>query len=197
MAPPDVSETESPYQRFRVNPNDEFIGEEDEPDRAFMTMTDRDGSVLYEMEGLGLLRGFIQQNDLGALQQYFTIAPCFVPRLPNSEEGVIETTDFFLLAVESGSLDVLQWLLNYAPRDTVSTQPIRFKTRGFQLLNEAARYSHIEIVKFLLNHQPLYANIQDRDNKGCTAILSAADVFSERYCSQPNGTKSALRTTKR
>ncbi|KAH7183619.1 ankyrin repeat-containing domain protein [Fusarium flagelliforme] len=185
MAPPDISETESAYQKFRVNPNDEFIGEEDEPDRVFMTMTDRDGSILYEMEGLPLLHEIVQQNGLGALQQYFTIAPCFVPKLPNGEDEIIETTDYFRLAVESGSLDVLQWLLNNAPSDTVSTQPIRFKMRGFQLLNEAARYGHIEMVKLLLDHQPLYANIQDRDTKGYTAILSAADVFSERYCFQP------------
>lgn len=193
MATPDISETESPYQKFRVNPNDEFIGEEDEPDRVFMTMTDRDGAILYEREGLPLLHGIVQENDLGALQQYFTIAPCFVPKLPNGEEEIIETTDYFCLAVESGSQDVLQWLLNNAPRDTVSTQPIKFKTRGFQLLNEAARYGHIEIVKFLLDHQPLYANIQDRDNKGCTAILSAADVFSERYCFQPKWNEVCLK----
>ncbi|KIL90165.1 hypothetical protein FAVG1_06904 [Fusarium avenaceum] len=195
MAPPDVSETESPYRIFRVNPNDEFIGEEDEfigeedeynHDRVVMTMTDRDGSILYEMEGLPLLQKIIYQNDVGALQQYFTIAPHFAPKLPNGEEEIIETTDDFQLAVQSGSLDVLQWFLNNAPRDTVSTQPIRFTTRGFQLLNEAARYGRIETVKFLLAHQPLYANIQDRDNKGCTAILSAADVYSERYCFQPS-----------
>ncbi|WZH42204.1 ankyrin repeat-containing domain protein [Fusarium acuminatum] len=187
MAPPDVSETESPYRRFRVNPNDEFIGEEDEydHDRVFMTMTDRDGSILYETDDLFLLSTIVDQNDVGALQQYFTIAPHFAPELPNGEEEIIETTDYFHLAVKSGSLDVLQWLLNNAPRDTVSTQPIRFTTRGFQLLNEAARYGRIETVKFLLAHQPLYANIQDRDNKGYTAILSAADVYSERYCFQP------------
>ncbi|KAG5659108.1 hypothetical protein KAF25_000310 [Fusarium avenaceum] len=187
MAPPDVSETESPYRIFRVNPNDEFSDEEDEynHDRVVMTMTDRDGSILYEMEGLPLLHKIIYQNDVGALQQYFTIAPNFAQKLPNGEEEIIETTDDFELAVQSGSLDVLQWLLNNAPRDTVSTQPIRFTTRGFQLLNEAARYGRIETVKFLLAHQPLYANIQDRDRKGYTAILSAADVYSERYCFQP------------
>lgn len=186
MAPPDVSEAESPYRRFRINPNDEFIGEEDEydHDRVFMTMTDRDGSILYETDDLFLLSTIVDQDDVGALQQYFTIAPHFAPELPNGEEEIIETTDYFELAVQSGSLDVLQWLLNNAPRDTVSTQPIRFTTRGFQLLNEAARYGRIETVKFLLAHQPLYANIQDRDNKGCTAILSAADVYSERYCFQ-------------
>ncbi|CAG7562029.1 unnamed protein product [Fusarium equiseti] len=193
MAPPDVSEIESPYQKFRVNPNDEFVGEEDEPDRVYMTMTDRDGSILYEMEGLPLLHGIVQQNDLGALQQYFTIAPCFIPKLPSGEEEIIETTDYFRLAVESGSLDVLQWLLNNASRDTVSAQPIRFKMRGFQLLNEAARYGHIEIVRSLLDHQPLYSNIQDRDTKGYTAILSAADVFSERYCFQPRWNEVCLK----
>lgn len=152
MAPPDISETEPPYRIFRVNPNDEFIGEEDEynHDRVSMTMTDRHGSILYEMEDLPLLQEIIHQNDVGALQQYFTIAPHFAPKLPNGEEEIIESIDFFCLAVESGSLDVLQWLLNNAPRDTVSTQPIRFKTRGFQLLNEAARYGRMEIVKFLL-----------------------------------------------
>ncbi|KAI6755993.1 hypothetical protein HG530_011729 [Fusarium avenaceum] len=185
MAPPDVSETESPYRRFRVDPNDEFIGEEDEPDRVFMTMTDRDGSVLYELEYLPLLHTIVQQNDVEALQRYFTIAPYLNPKLPNGEEEIMETTDYFGLAVESGSLEVLQWVLNNTPRDIVSTQPIRFEPRGFQLLNEAARYGRMEIVKFLLAHQPLYANIQDRDSKGCTAILSAADVYSERHCFQP------------
>jgi hypothetical protein len=182
MAPPDVSETESAYRIFRVNPNDEFIGEEDEPDRVFMTMTNRDGSVLYELEDLPLLHTIVQQNDVQALQRYFTIAPYLAPKLPNGEEEMMETTDYFDLAVESGSLEVLQWLLNNTPRDIVSTQPIRFEPRGFQLLNEAARYGRMEMVKFLLAHQPLYANIQDRDSKGYTAILSAADVYSERYC---------------
>ena len=49
------------------------------------------------------------------------------------------------------------------------------------------------MVKFLLDHQPQYANIQDRDNKGCTAILSAADVFSERYCFQPKWNEVCLK----
>jgi hypothetical protein len=162
MAPPDVSETESPYREFRVNPNDEFIGEEDEYeyDRVFMTMTDQDGSILYETDDLLLLSTIVDQNDVGALQQYFTIAPHFAPEPPNGEEEIIETTDYFHLAVKSGSLDVLQWLLKNSPRDTVSTQPIRFTTRGFQLLNEAARYGRIETVKFLLAHQPLYAQHQ-------------------------------------
>ncbi|KAG6979727.1 Ankyrin-3 [Fusarium oxysporum f. sp. conglutinans] len=182
MASPLVSETESPYRRFRVSPNDEFIDEEEESDRVFMTMTDRDGSILYERESLPLLNEIVRQNDLKALEQYFTSAPWAVPKAPNGEGELSERTDYFLLAVESGSLDILQRLLTNATRDTVSAQPMRFKTRGFQLLNEAARYGHIEIVQFLLDHQPLYASIQDRDTKGYTAILSATDVYSDRYC---------------
>ncbi|CEI67694.1 hypothetical protein FVEN_g9513 [Fusarium venenatum] len=182
MPPPLVSEIEPSYQRFRVNPNDEFIGEEEEFDRVLMTMTDRDGKTLYESEVLPLLHEIIRQNNLETLRQYFTRAPWAVPKLPNGVEEFIEENDLFLLAVESGSLDILQWLLTNAKRDTNSAQLIRFKTRGYQLLNEAARYGHIEVVQFLLNHQPLYASIHDRDSNGYTAILSAADVYSDTYC---------------
>ncbi|KAL4721803.1 hypothetical protein ACLX1H_011297 [Fusarium chlamydosporum] len=176
-----IPETESPYQRFRISPNDEFIDQDEEPDRVFMTMTDRDGSILYESDCLPLLNEIARQNDLESLKRYFISAPWAVPRLPDGEENLIEGIDLFLLAVKIGSLDILQWLLTNSMRDTDFTQPIRFKSRGFQLLNEAARYGHIETVQFLLNHQPLYASIQDRDTKGYTAILSAADVYSDRY----------------
>ncbi|KAL6922585.1 hypothetical protein FSST1_006611 [Fusarium sambucinum] len=181
MPSPLASEIMSPYHRFRVNPNDEFIGEE-EFDRVFMTMTDGDGNTLYESEGFPLLREIVPQNDLETLKQYFTHAPWAVPKLPNDGDEVIEGKDLFLIAVESGSLDILQWLLINATRDTDPTQPIRFKTCGYQLLNEAARYGHIDVVQFLLNHQPLYASIHDRDTMGYTAILSAADLYSDTYC---------------
>ncbi|KAG8677768.1 hypothetical protein FPOAC2_03909 [Fusarium poae] len=177
-----VSEIESPYQKFTINLNDEFINEEEEFDRVLMTMTDRGGNILYESEGLPFLDEIVRQNDVENLKQYFTRAPWAVPKLPNGEGHLIDQTDHFLLAVKSGSLNVLQWLLTNATRDTNFTRPIRFKERGFQLLNEAARYGHLEMVQFLLDNQPLYASIQDRDTKGYTAILSATDVYSDRYC---------------
>jgi ankyrin repeat protein len=176
-----VSEIKSPYKKFKANPNDEFIGEEKEPDRGLLTITDRDGSILHEDEYLSLLNEIVLQNDLKALKQYFTSAPWAIPQLPNGRGELVEALDLFLLAVESGSLDILQWLLTNATRDADSSQPIRFKIRGYQLLNEAARYGHIEVVQFLLDHQPLYASIHDRDTKGYTAMLSATDVYSDRY----------------
>ncbi|KAF5697202.1 ankyrin [Fusarium mundagurra] len=58
------------------------------------------------------------------------------------------------------------------------TQEISFRDRGFILLNLAAEYAHIEIVQFLLNNQPFYANIHERANGYYTTIQSAAESWA-------------------
>ncbi|QGI69678.1 hypothetical protein CEK26_002010 [Fusarium fujikuroi] len=60
-------------------------------------------------------------------------------------------------------------------------QRITFRKRGFTLLNEAARRGYLEIVEFLLQNQPLYADIHERDYTGCNAIAAALDLYSTRY----------------
>ncbi|KAF4952933.1 hypothetical protein FGADI_6366 [Fusarium gaditjirri] len=50
---------------------------------------------------------------------------------------------------------------------------IRFESGELLLLNEAAEHGHVDTVRFLLNNQPRYASINERDCKGNTPLLSA------------------------
>lgn len=57
-------------------------------------------------------------------------------------------------------------------------QEITFQDRHFLLLNLAANCDHIDIVRFLLDNQPLYARIHERTWSKLTAILRAADAYN-------------------
>lgn len=89
--------------------------------------------------------------------------------------------DVFYIAAHSGSVDALQTLLAYYSIVIDSTQGISFEERGFLLLNVAAESAQIEVVQFLLNNQPLYADIHARDGQGYTAIASAANVYETKH----------------
>ncbi|KAI1049592.1 hypothetical protein LB505_008070 [Fusarium chuoi] len=147
-------------------------------------MVDRDGSALNETEDFRLLYHIVLRNDALALEQYLTVAPWAVDSMsarPERDEVPYEGNDYFLLATQNGNLGVLQILLEHYKRNHDSTDEVRFKNRGYQLLNEAARRGHHEIVQLLLYSQPLYAGINERDYKGYTALGSAADIYSVRY----------------
>ncbi|WJG37046.1 ankyrin repeat-containing domain protein [Fusarium oxysporum Fo47] len=53
---------------------------------------------------------------------------------------------------------------------------IKFESGEVLLLNEATQYGQVDIVRFLLNHQPRYASIYERDQSDSTALLSAASA---------------------
>ncbi|KAL7755293.1 hypothetical protein ACKLNR_015050 [Fusarium oxysporum f. sp. zingiberi] len=156
---------ESPYQEFVQNPNDNH-DETGDVSRTPMEMINRDGSVLCKTEDFRLL---------------YQIAVDSMSAHPEIDEAPREDGDCFLLAIQNGNLGVLQMLLEHYRRSHNSTDEIRFQKRGYQLLNEAARRGHVEIVQFLLDSRPLYAGIHDRDCKGYTALASAADIYSSRY----------------
>ncbi|KAF4952932.1 hypothetical protein FGADI_6365 [Fusarium gaditjirri] len=179
MASPLVRLGESPYQLFIRNTNDNH-NKPGEVSRTPMTMIDRDGSVLCETEDFRLLYHIVLRNDNLALNKYLTVAPWAVDNMSTHPE-IYEGNDYFLLATQNGNLGVLQILLDHYKRNRDSIDEVRFKNRGYQLLNEAARRGHLEIVQFLLDSQPLYAGIHERDCKGYTALGSAADVYSVRY----------------
>ncbi|KLO96706.1 ankyrin [Fusarium fujikuroi] len=183
MASPLTHIAESPYQEFVRNQTD-IHNRTGEVSRTPMTMIDRDGSVLNETEDFRLLYHIVLRNDALALKQYLTVAPWAVDSMsarPERDEAPYEGNDYFLLATQNGNLDVLQILLEHYKRNHDSTDELRFKTRGYQLLNEAARRGHNEVVQFLLDSQPLYAGIDERDCKGYTALGSAANIYSVRY----------------
>ncbi|KAF5655124.1 ankyrin protein [Fusarium sp. NRRL 25303] len=168
-------DSESAYLEF-VQASEGRIEDEDPP-YIPMTMTNQNGSVLCETENFDLLRKIICRDDVTTLKKYLAIAPLLI-------EEVDELPcyySFFYIAVSSGSLGALKVLLDQYSTVVAPGRRLSFKQRGFLLLNEAARRAHIDIVQFLLDNQPSFADIQERDPQGCTAILAAADFYSTRY----------------
>ncbi|CVL08570.1 related to ankyrin [Fusarium proliferatum] len=64
-----------------------------------------------------------------------------------------------------------------------------FDSGGLLLLNEAAQHGQVDIVRFLLDNQPQYASIDERDSNDCTALLSAAEA---RYINWPTSSEEEL-----
>ncbi|KAF5720968.1 hypothetical protein FMUND_3871 [Fusarium mundagurra] len=173
--PPTLPEDRSPYANFVQGQNEYHDGEESL--YIPMTMLDRNGSVLCETDQFDLLFAIIYRDDVAILKQYLDIAPWAI----EENEKLSRCSSFFYTAVSQGSLGALKTLLPYYNKVIEPSQRITFRERGFTLLNEAARRAHMEIVEFLLDNQPLYADIHERDYTGCTAIAAASDLYSTRY----------------
>ncbi|KAM0228783.1 hypothetical protein ACHAP5_011846 [Fusarium lateritium] len=137
---------------------------------------------------MDLLCTIITHNDVEFLEKYFAIDPRAIPNLfelPDGDEAICDFGNWFRHAAESGSLGTLQTLLKYTTKGLDTTKPIRLIRANFQLLNVAAQFGQIEIVQWLLDTQPLYASIQDRDFMGFTALAAAADLFHFQSCFTP------------
>ncbi|KAM0186535.1 hypothetical protein ACHAPI_011664 [Fusarium lateritium] len=76
-------------------------------------------------------------------------------------------------------------LLAHCTQGEDPTTKIRFDRMRFNLLNEAARWGHVEVARFLLDHQPLYSDIHERDSSGKTAILTAANFYETQFMTGP------------
>ncbi|RGP66166.1 hypothetical protein FSPOR_6786 [Fusarium sporotrichioides] len=177
-------ELETIYYRFTDGAAERY-GSADRRLHPYVTTTDEDGFILYEEEDFPLLDQIIKENDARALRQYLTNAPWAVPAAPDipaALKGDSIGSDYFLTAACSGGLDVLQMLLAHGSEGKHHQSPtkIRFKERGYELLNEAAKWGHVEMVQFLLDHQPLYADINEHDPNGFTPIASAASFYHTR-----------------
>ncbi|KAF5570190.1 hypothetical protein FPHYL_1466 [Fusarium phyllophilum] len=155
-----------------------------------MTMVDHNGSVLCETDQFDFLLAIISRDDAMTLEQYLDIAPWAI----EENEELPRYHSFFYTAVSHGSLGALKTLLSYDKRIVRPSQRITFQGRGFTLLNEAARRAQLEMVEFLLDNQPLYADIHERDYTGCTAIAAASDLYSTRYIEAFNWQPSAERS---
>ncbi|KAF5624783.1 ankyrin [Fusarium tjaetaba] len=170
-----LPEDRSPYANFIRGPNE--CHDDEEPPYIQMTMVDRNGSVLCETDQFDLLLEIIYRDDLSNLEQYLDIAPWAI----EENEELPRYHSFFYTAVSTRSLGALKTLLSYYAKTRGLYQRLSFRERGFTLLNEAARRGYLEIVEFLLDNQPLYADIHERDYAGCTAIAAASDLNSTRY----------------
>ncbi|KAF5965600.1 ankyrin protein [Fusarium bulbicola] len=139
------------------------------------------GLLFMNTKAWGLLYAIITNNDVEFLDKYFSIDSRAIPNLfelPDDDDAICDIGDFFRAADDSGSLGTLQALLKYATKGLHTTKPIRIVSDNFHLLNVAAQFGRIEIVQWLLDTQPLYASIHDRDLRGFTALAAAADLFS-------------------
>ncbi|CAF3474576.1 unnamed protein product [Fusarium graminearum] len=167
--------SKSTYQQFSYAPNTHDDGYS--PDEL-MTMPCQDGTILYETWDRRLLMEIIRRDDVTSLEQYLAIDP---QAAGNESEESFEYYSPYYAAVDNGSLGALRVLLPHQETITIEPGFVSYKKLGFTLLNEAARRADIEMVQFLLDNQPAYADINERDVNGCTAILSAADIYSTLY----------------
>ncbi|KAM0296880.1 hypothetical protein ACHAPM_010066 [Fusarium culmorum] len=161
--------SESTYEAFSRPPithDDEYIP------YVPMTMTCQDGTVLYETECRCLLMEIIHRDDVTSLEQYLAIDPQAVG---HACDEISDYYSLFYIAVDNGSLGALRVLLSHQETITLRSGFVSYKELGFTLLNEAARGADIEIVQFLLDNQPAYADINERDENGCTAIQTFID----------------------
>ncbi|KIL90168.1 hypothetical protein FAVG1_06907 [Fusarium avenaceum] len=183
MASSLLHKAESPYRKFTRKPIHKYYGY-GPPFDVPVTLTDRDGSLIHEGEGQELLFTIIAHEDVEFLEKYFAMDPRAIPNLfelPFGDEAVSDFGNYFRNAAQSGSLGILQTLLTYTTKGLDKTKPVRLIRAHFQLLNVAAQFGQIEIVQWLLDTQPLYASIHDRDDiRGFTALAAAADLFSFR-----------------
>jgi ankyrin repeat protein len=156
-----------------------------------MTMINHDGSILYETEDFGLLYQIVRSNDTKTLEQYLTAAPWIIPEASAvliGKHGIDDNEDCVLNAAQSGCLDVLKMLLSHFMQEEEDLEvQARFKQRRYKLLNRAAKWGHIEVVKYLLDTQPLYADIHARGSYGHTALLCAADLYCTQFLVPPGG----------
>ncbi|RGP78278.1 hypothetical protein FLONG3_3593 [Fusarium longipes] len=172
--------TESPYQKFTHKPVDESYSYGPLLDVPVI-LTDRNGCLLYENEGR-LLLSIIAHDDVTFLKRYFAIDPQVMPdlfELSDGDEYGYEFAGYFKCAAIYGSLGVLQTLIEYTTKGLDKSIPIRLPFNP-PLLNVAAQFGQVRIVQWLLDTQPLYASIDDRDHRGFTALAAAANLFETR-----------------
>ncbi|KAF5678239.1 ankyrin protein [Fusarium circinatum] len=174
-----------PYQQFTVDPNQDSEAHRfGRPYVTPVTLTNQDGYILYENEDFNLLYQIVCSNDTKTLGQYLTAAPFIIPEASAvliGKHGIDDSEDCFLNAAETGCLDVLKMLLSHFMQDKNLATHTRFKQRRYKLLNRAAKWGNFEMVKYLLDNQPLYADIHARGSHGHTALLCAADLYNTQF----------------
>lgn len=109
-----------------------------------MTMEDHNGSILYETEQYRLLETIVELDDVETLERYLNILPRAIPSIWDiSYENVslYDVRNYYLLAAVRGNLRVLEMLLARSTKPIDPTEQIRFKNRGVEMMNDAARLS--------------------------------------------------------
>ncbi|KAL5593261.1 hypothetical protein FOBRF1_012363 [Fusarium oxysporum] len=163
----------SPYGAFRQNHRAVQV-EFPNSSTLYPTISDTDGSTLYEQQFYRLRTAIIERNDTVALRKYLQNAPWAVKR----GHALGMYYDPFIVAARHGSLDALKMLLDHYSMLIKPAGKTDLDSRCCRVLNTAAHSGRLEVVKLLLDHPLLQADIHHNYN-GFTPIMVAADAS---YC---------------
>ncbi|PNP85406.1 hypothetical protein FNYG_01235 [Fusarium nygamai] len=163
----------SPYEAFRHS-HRSVEPELPNPTTKYPTLLDIDGSTLCEQQFYRLRTTIIERNDTITLEKYLQSAPWAVKR----GHALGMYYDPFIVAARHGSLDALRMLLDHYSKFIKPAGRTNLDDRCCRVLNEAAHCGHLEVVKLLLDHPLLQADIH-YNNNGFTPIMVAAEAS---YC---------------
>ncbi|KAI1037809.1 hypothetical protein LB503_009571 [Fusarium chuoi] len=163
----------SPYEGFRQSFSAVLV-ELPNPTTEHPTIADTDGSILYEQQFYRLRTAIIERNDTVTLEKYLQNAPWAVKR----GHALGMYYDPFIVAARHGSLDALRMLLDHYSTLIKPVGRTDLDGRCCRVLNTAAHCGHLEVVKCLLDHPLLQADIHHNYN-AFTPIMTAAEPS---YC---------------
>ncbi|KAF5549418.1 ankyrin [Fusarium phyllophilum] len=173
----------SPYEAFRHS-HRSVEPELPNPSTEYPTIIDTDGSTLYEQQFYRLRTAISERNDTVTLEKSLQNAPWAVKRV----HALGMYYDPFIVAARHGSLDALKMLLDHYSSFIKPVGRTDLDGRCCRVLNEAAHCGHLEVVKLLLDHPLLQADIHHNYN-GCTPIMIAAEAS---YCKDNLEEKAAV-----
>ncbi|KAF5621135.1 ankyrin [Fusarium tjaetaba] len=144
------------------------------PLTEYPTIIDTDGSTICEQQFYRLRTAIIERSDTVTLEKYLQSAPWAV----KSGHALGMYYDPFIVAARHGSLDALKMLLYHYSKFIKPDGRTNLDGRYCRVLNTAAHSGHLEVVKLLLDHPLLQADIHHNYN-GYTPIMVASDAC---YC---------------
>ncbi|KAJ6096608.1 hypothetical protein N7486_007354 [Penicillium sp. IBT 16267x] len=138
---------------------------------------DADGSPVYEGPYRALLCSIIQCNDVTALHSYNNSHLRVF--LPSYKEDPAQNP--FRIALCCRSFDVLRALVGIYLSDPSLTEPLQiYNNRCYvSLVHHTCATGDQEMVEWLINHEPPLGSLHDRDTRGWTPLLYAAEALGE------------------
>ncbi|KAJ5987206.1 hypothetical protein N7451_011571 [Penicillium sp. IBT 35674x] len=138
---------------------------------------DTDGSPVYEGPYQILLNSIFRRNDVTALHLY-----------NNSPHAHVFLLDYdapyhnpFSDALGCRSFDALRALIDMYLSDSSLTEPLQKYTNRFHvsLIHETCASGDQKMVEWLINHESPLGTLHDRDARGWTPLLYAAEALGE------------------
>ncbi|RFU33355.1 hypothetical protein B7463_g2999, partial [Scytalidium lignicola] len=135
------------------------------------TLLAEDGTVLYLDDWGALFREIVKYNDVPLLKKYLAKFNPLLLMEPDHRDPP------FWIAAAYGNIDTFRLLLEYCN----IRHPPKIETlyeQGQIVLNCACRGGRVEMVRFLLNNQPPFGDLQGKEPNNTTCLLQAAQSFT-------------------